>query len=132
VLRGDGWKVNTEIWKILKGYAREMRNTPTPSENHLWQYIRNNQRMNTKFRRQHAIECFIVDFYASDIKLIIEVDGEVHKKIYNEDKNRQIVLETMGYKVIRFNNDEVVNKTNSVLKDIDNAIKHLREHEEKL
>lgn len=73
-----------------------------------------------KFRRQHNIKNFIVDFYCDEIKLIIEIDGDVHanEKQENYDKNRQCILESMGFKMTRYTNDEVFNNLEGVLEDI--------------
>ncbi len=64
-----------ELWEKLKPLARQMRHVPTPAEDRLWQHIRNRQLKGMKFRRQWAIERFIVDFFCYEANLIIEVDG---------------------------------------------------------
>ena len=73
-----------------------------------------------KFRRQHSIENYIVDFYCASEKLIVELDGEVHynPEAQEYDRKRSIYLENQGFKVIRFENKMVFDYLPSVLKDI--------------
>jgi len=80
-----------------------MRRNPTPAEGKLWGALRKN-RLGVKFRRQHAIERFIVDFYYPKANLVIELDGEVHRYTFEEDKLRQQFLESLGLQVLRFDN----------------------------
>ncbi len=105
-------------------YARENRKNKTDAENLLWQNIRNNK-LGAKFRRQYPIENFITDFACLAPKLIIEVDGGYH--LDNEqnqyDKLRAKRLEILGFKVIRFTNEEVLNDVIKVLKIIEVKIK---------
>lgn len=92
----------------------------TPSENLLWQNLRNRRLNNFKFRRQHPISSFIVDFYCHEAKLVIEVDGGIHFVGDNPeyDKFRTIQLEAFGLKVIRFRNEEVLENMSKVLAEI--------------
>jgi len=103
---------------IMLDARRELRNNPTPEENILWQQIRNSK-LGFKFRRQHSIGNFIVDFYCPVKKLIIEIDGGQHLDKKEYDKERSNYLESLGFKVIRFWNDEVN-------KDIDKVIEKIR------
>ena len=111
---------STEFWELLKPLARQMRHSPTPAEEFLWKHLRNRQVQNMKFRRQHAIERFIVDFFCVDMKLVIKVDGEIHDYTQQEDALRQEYLENLGLKVIRFSNLAVLQHINSVLETIRN------------
>ncbi len=99
--------------------AREMRHPQTVAEATLWHALRN-RRTGFKFRRQHPIERFIVDFYCAEAKLLIEVDGESHcqpdQKEY--DKARTEYLEGLGYKVIRFSNNDVRYNIDAVANEI--------------
>lgn len=90
--------------------ARELRKKMTPSEKTLWEYLKNKQLLGLRFRRQHPIDIFIVDFYCHNIKLVIELDGGIHDHPENKehDKNRTAHLEKFGIKVIRFTNEEVI------------------------
>jgi len=92
-----------------------MRREPTPAEKHLWKYLRNRQLLGFKFRRQHTIERFVVDFYCHEAQLVIEVDGEIHDYTPEEDRIRQAFLEFNGFRVIRFRNEEVLQRTQDVL-----------------
>jgi|SRR5690606_4283333 len=107
-----------ELWEKLKPLARQMRQAPTPAEDVLWQRLRNRQLKNAKFRRQRAIERFIVDFYCDAANLVIEVDGEIHQYTAEEDRLRQDYLEALGLRVLRFSNDEVLNNLDAVLEQI--------------
>tara|TARA_R110000850_G_scaffold254614_1_gene380209 strand:+ start:98208 stop:101675 length:3468 start_codon:yes stop_codon:yes gene_type:complete len=103
---------------MLLDKAQEMRKTPTIAEEKLWQHIRN-KKLEDKFRRQHPIDTFIVDFVCLEKMLIIEIDGEIHKNQVDADESRQLLLEEKKrYKVIRFSNDEVLNQIESVLNRI--------------
>ena len=96
------------IHPAILARAREMRQPQTPAETTLWHTLRN-RRLGFKFRRQHSIYRFIIDFYCAEAKLLIEVDGESHMEpdqvVY--DKARTEYLEELGYKVIRFTNNDV-------------------------
>jgi very-short-patch-repair endonuclease len=107
-----------ELYEKLKPIARQMRSEPTPAEDRLWQRIRKEQIGGIKFRRQHHIDRFIVDFYAPQVRLVIEVDGSVHEYTQEEDAVRQQFLETLGLRVIRFTNEEVFGQLEAVLEKI--------------
>jgi very-short-patch-repair endonuclease len=72
-----------------------------------------------KFRRQHAIERFIVDFYCASARLVVEVDGPIHDYTPEEDALRQEYLEGLGLRVIRFTNDTVLYQIDVVLQQIE-------------
>lgn len=106
-------------WKMFE-YARSLKKVMTPAENLLWQNLRNRKVCNCKFRRQHPISTYIVDFYCHEAKLVIEVDGGIHLTPDNiqYDQFRTEELEEMGLKVIRFTNDEVLGDVSRVLVEI--------------
>jgi very-short-patch-repair endonuclease len=95
------------IHPTIRKFARELRQAQTPVESKLWRHLRN-RKLKYKFRRQHPIELFIIDFYCA-AKLLIEVDGALHfdKTQMEYDQARTEYLENLGYKVIRFTNDDV-------------------------
>jgi len=95
-----------------------MRGEPTAAENHLWQRIRKQQVLGFKFRRQHTIDRFIVDFYCTEARLIIEVDGIIHDDQQEADQLRTEFLETLGLRVLRFTNGEVLQQTDGVIERI--------------
>jgi len=105
--------------------ARKLRKHQTPAESIFWQSIRNNKFMNLKFLRQHPIfytyrekeKYFIADFYCRRIKLIIEIDGGIHKQQIDYDQIRSELLAIQhDLRVIRFTNEEIQKYINSVLK----------------
>ena len=103
---------------MLLSKAKEMRKEPTKAEKKLWEHIKN-RKLGDKFRRQHPIDTFIVDFVCLEKKLIIEVDGEIHNNQKEADESRQLLLEVKkSYKVIRFTNEEALNQIESVLEKI--------------
>ncbi|MCD4685459.1 MAG: endonuclease domain-containing protein [Anaerolineae bacterium] len=110
------------LWPKLKPLARQMRHAPTRAEDTLWQAIRNRQIADAKFRRQHAIERFIVDFYCFEASVIIEVDGAIHDYTQEEDAIRQEYLESLGLRVLRFSNDEVLGERDAVVDAIRAAL----------
>ena len=75
-----------------------------------------------KFRRQHAIAGFIVDFYCVKAELVIEVDGPIHEQQHEEDAERQPILEALGLSVLRFTNDQVLDDLGYVLSTIEKHI----------
>jgi len=108
----------SEKISMLLDKAQEMRKEPTKAEEALWQAIRN-RKLEGKFRRQHPIDTFIVDFVCLEKMLIIEIDGGIHKNQKDADESRQLLLEVKkGYKVIRFTNEEVLNQIENVLEKI--------------
>ena len=108
--------------KHLKPYAQENRRTPTPEEKKLWYvFLRHHP---FQFRRQKSFGCYIVDFYCSSAKLVIEIDGSQHfseeGKVW--DENRTAHLNSLGLQVIRFTNQQVNEEFESVCSMIDVAI----------
>ncbi len=102
---------------LLLEKAKEMRANPTQAESALWQQLRN-KNLESKFRQQHLIGDYIVDFVCLSKKLIIEVDGKIHESQVEEDAKRTEILENDGYKVIRFTNEEVLGDIEGVLERI--------------
>lgn len=108
------YRMSGPLWEKIKPLARQQRHEPTPAENRLWQCLRNRQIAGVKFRRQAAIERFIVDFYAARAWLIIEVDGPYHNFTGAQDHVRQEFLESMGLTVLRFSNEDVMTNLEGV------------------
>lgn len=109
-------KTSSDYWK-LKDLAKENRLNPTFAEKIMWEMLRNNY-LTHKFRRQHIIAHYIVDFVCLDSKLIIELDGDSHFGKEDYDYERQAFLEGLGYYVLRFTNDELFENGNIVEKKI--------------
>ena len=107
--------------KYLKDYRKKLRNNLTPAEAKLWTLLKCKQLEGRKFRRQHSIDNFIVDFYCPKEKLVIELDGEVHNNILTEEKDnvRDLKLKSYGITILRFENKMVFEQQDMVL----NAIK---------
>ena len=106
-------------YDILKAYARQNRREMTPSEAALWNALRNEFR-GIKFRRQHPIGDYIADFLCLKAKLVIELDGGYHDKPQQqlEDQWRTEFLQSKGYRVIRFTNEEVSSQLKGVISRI--------------
>lgn len=101
--------------------ARNLRKNSTEQEGILWNILRRKQFHNLKFKRQEPIDKYIVDFVCYSKMLIIELDGGQHNEQKNiiSDKERTKVLESFGYKVIRFWNNDINNNLEGVLLDIE-------------
>jgi leucyl-tRNA synthetase len=106
-----------KTWGSLKESARENRKNTTEAEEKFWEVVRNNN-LGFKFRRQHAISRFIVDFVCIEKKLVVEIDGPIHETQKQEDEERTSIISNEGFKVIRFTNDEVLNDLSLVLKKL--------------
>ena len=89
--------------------ARELRHNPTPAERHAWTLLRNRRTLGLKFRRQHVLHGFIVDFYCPSERIVIELEGDVHETEAQRDYDRARAgfLEAAGYRVIRVRNRDV-------------------------
>ena len=115
------WFETTSVdrYNLLKEYAKENRRHMTDAEKALWNIIRQ-PTCSYKFRRQHPIYDYIVDFICIEKKLIIEVDGAYHSEPQQQedDRVRTETLSNMGYKVIRFTNEEVLSNPKVVLRTI--------------
>ena len=98
--------------------ARRLRQNLTPVEARLWEAIRNRQLEGLRFRRQHPVGNFILDFYCPSLKLVIEVDGDIHNSQVEYDEERTNKLAEYGYTVLRFTNEQVTNDLPKVLADI--------------
>ena len=102
----------------MKSRAKELRQRQTDAELHLWQHLRNRRLDGHKFRRQHIIKPYIVDFVCLEKHLIIELDGGQHSEQIKYDQKRTNYLEQSGYSVIRFWNNDVFTNTESVLNEV--------------
>src|SRR5690606_15335291 len=113
---------DSELIGLLLARAKEMRKNPTKAEAKLWEELRN-RNLDSKFRRQHPISKYIVDFVCLERELIIEVDGDIHQYQLGKDAERQLLLEQKkGYTVIRFSNDEVLHNIDEVLSKIEEKL----------
>jgi very-short-patch-repair endonuclease len=107
------------LYDLLKTYAEENRKNPTEAESVLWEALKA-KGIGAKFRRQHIIGDFIVDFYCNEANLVIELDGGYHNMPaqMKSDAERTAALKAMGYTELRFKNEEVICNIDAVLKTI--------------
>ena len=111
-----------------KGYnrptarAREMRNNATDAEKHLWRQLSARKIAGVRFNRQVPIGPYICDFVSRSLKLVIEVDGGQHDWSAEDDQRRTDFLQAQGYKVIRFWNNDVIDRIEGVVQEIESVI----------
>ncbi|MCX6333634.1 MAG: endonuclease domain-containing protein [Bacteroidia bacterium] len=112
------------IFERVHGLRKKM----TLTEKIMWEELKNTKLFKVKFRRQHPIDIFIVDFYCHELKLAIEIDGEIHLKeeIKEYDNGRIHDIEKLGIKILRFTNDEVRFHKTRVVKKIIVEIANLK------
>ncbi|GIW93851.1 MAG: hypothetical protein KatS3mg110_1892 [Pirellulaceae bacterium] len=94
--------------------ARELRARQTKAERLLWNVLRNRRLCGLRFRRQHPIGPFIVDFACIEKRIVIELDGGYHDDVYDSDLRRQKKIERMGWLVLRFRNEDVLRDAEAV------------------
>lgn len=113
--------------KKTKAQRRHLRNNLTEAESRLWSKLKGRQVFDYKFRRQHGIGNYIVDFYCPKLKLVIEVDGESHlsQKEIKHDIKRDKYLGDLGITVFRFNNQQIYDNLDGVLTEIVRRIEAL-------
>ncbi|MDP1544540.1 MAG: DUF559 domain-containing protein [Anaerolineales bacterium] len=119
-------QVSPEIQRRMIEIAREFRKEPTKSEAILWQALRGKKLDGHKFRRQQPVGYFIVDFYNSTYRLVVEVDGSVHNTQVEMDRARQDILEHIGLNVLRVKADDAEKNLASVLEMIRSKINELK------
>jgi len=112
--------------KELKARRKHLRNNGTSAEATLWTLLSNKQLEGRKFRRQHSIKNYIVDFYCPSEKLIIELDGDIHfsEAGLEYDQKRDSELRELGFKIIRIENEDVFLATMAVLDKIKSCFDH--------
>ena len=101
--------------RVTVPLARKLRLTPTDAEIRVWSRLRRKQLEGFRFRRQHPLGPYVVDFFCAEAKLIVEVDGGQHA---DDGEARTLWLEARGYRVIRFWNNDVLANTEGVLEAI--------------
>ena len=100
--------------------AKKLRKKQTPAEALLWKILRSHKLDGLKFRRQHPLSRFIVDFYCHSLLLVVEVDGDIHllKEVRQYDMKREERLKSLGLTVIRFTNEQVFTEPEVILEAI--------------
>lgn len=114
--------INKNQREIIKQLTREFRKTQTEGEIKFWSMVRARKLFGLKFLRQHALiyeyygrqKFFIADFYCSDKKLVVELDGKIHDRQKDYDQQRDYIMNTLGLRVLRIKNEEL-NDTNSLI-----------------
>ncbi len=114
----------------IRQSCRDLRKNSTPAEKKFWQYVRHRQFKGYKFNRQHPIifeidnikRYFVADFYCHELELVVEIDGGIHETQKDYDELRTKIIETLGIKVYRFSNEEVLDDIDSVLVKLDGII----------
>jgi very-short-patch-repair endonuclease len=104
---------------IKQQIAAELRHNMTPAELTLWQALKSKKHQGLRFRRQQPMFGFIADFYCHELRLVIEVDGEVHDANHEYDNARDEILNAHGIRVLRFKNRQVINELSKVLASIE-------------
>jgi very-short-patch-repair endonuclease len=92
---------------IKKIFSRNLRHESTPEEIKVWNVLRNRKFFKYKFRRQHVIEGFVVDFYCHELRIALEIDGKIHEKQKEYDELRQKIIEERGINFVRVTNKEI-------------------------
>lgn len=112
--------------------ARLLRQEQTKAEKKLWGHLRNRQVANLKFRRQHPIKEFIVDFFCEEYGIVIQLDGEYHRRPNQQEKDnlRDVLLENLGYRVLRIENKLIFEELETVLQTISNTKKKQKNYAE--
>jgi 5-methyltetrahydrofolate--homocysteine methyltransferase len=115
---------DTSVYGLVKEYALKHRSQPTEAEEVLWKILKTKQLQGFKFRRQHIIDRFIADFVCLKRRLIIEIDGLIHNHPEHKinDKQRTERLDEIGFKLIRFTNEQVLHDTENTLHAIASAL----------
>ena len=118
--------ISPEIRRKMVEVAREFRKEPTRSETILWQALRGKRLDEIKFRRQQPVGYFVVDFYSSVYRLVVEVDGLIHDNQVEADRARQDILEVLGLNVLRIEAELVERNLPSALNIIRKRIEELK------
>jgi very-short-patch-repair endonuclease len=107
--------------------ARRLRENMTDYERLLWEKLKGKQICGLRFRRQHPIDIFIADFYCHEVRLVVEIDGEIHNQQKEYDISRTAEMERYNIGVIRFKNSEIETDIKKVVKKIESTVNQLLE-----
>jgi len=112
--------------------TRDLRNSATHAETILWSYLKTKP-LGFKFRRQHPYSIYILDFYCHSLKLVIEVDGNIHDldKVKENDKHREELIQKDGLTIIRFENKQVEQSLQQVIKQVEDFIIKRKDEQER-
>ena len=109
-----GQKVSAEMLER----AKELRRNMTPAEKILWRHLKANRLNGLHFRRQQVVHGYFPDFYCHQHELIVELDGGIHEFQKEYDAEREVYLMSLGFRIIRFKNEEVMKNLKGVLQKI--------------
>ncbi|NBU05035.1 MAG: DUF559 domain-containing protein, partial [Sphingobacteriia bacterium] len=128
---GYEW-ADPQYYSLLKDFAKNHRANPTQAESILWDCLKSKKLENYKFRRQHIIGKYITDFVCLKKRLVIEIDGLIHQlpEIMEKDEFRQSWLESIGFTVLRFTNDEVLADIDAVLNQVQKTLHNQKDYNE--
>ena len=128
---GYEW-ADPQYYTLLKDFAKNHRANPTQAESILWDCLKSKKLENYKFRRQHIIGKYITDFVCLKKRLVIEIDGLIHQlpEIKEKDEFRQSWLESIGFTVLRFTNDEVLADIDAVLNQVQKTLHNQKDYNE--
>ena len=121
-LKPDIENLEDNMHQIKKDFARNLRRESTPEEKIVWEALRNRKFMGLKFRRQHVLEGFVVDFYCHSFNLAIEIDGKIHEIQLDYDLIRQTLIEDKGTSFIRVTNHDVNHNIEKLYDKIKNFV----------
>jgi very-short-patch-repair endonuclease len=113
-------RANPPLPDVSRLRTRELRASSTEAERELWFHLRAGRLLGLKFRRQHPLPPYVVDFYCGAVKLVIELDGSQHSE--EADAARSRALDARGLRVLRFWDNEVFSNTDAVLEAIVSAV----------
>ena len=122
-MKDHKFKAKPALWPKLAPVSRGMRSDPTPAEKAIWGRLRDRRFNGLKFRRQHPVDRFIVDFICPEKSLVLEIDGPIHLSTQAEDREREKILASYGLRVLRFSNEDVLEGLDGVLEKIDMRLK---------
>jgi very-short-patch-repair endonuclease len=115
----------------MKERRKALRNTLSKAEAIMWNHLSRRQLHGCKFRRQHSVDQYVIDFYCPELKIAIEIDGDSHfmPGAEEQDKVRQKYIESFGIQFLRFTNDDVYKNIDGVCQRINNEIEILKNRE---
>jgi very-short-patch-repair endonuclease len=105
------------VGKVTRGHARQMRHKPTDAEARMWRFLRDRRFAGFKFRRQVPFKGYILDFVCFERRVVVEIDGSQHYES-QRDETRDAALASEGFYVIRYWNNDVLQRSASVLEDL--------------
>jgi len=127
--KGEYYTANPYVYAHIKDARKDLIKNPTCAEHILWDYLRN-RKTGYKIRRQHVIDKYVVDFVCLSKKLVIEIDGGIHLQQKEQDELRTQDLNCIGYKVIRFTNEEVYDNAELIALKIKEELDNIKSLED--